>query len=272
MCEVGCKSPHNSARRRVDRADVDRHVRKRLRDAQPATDRRRKPKDCVSEHIGRESQHGVAVEVRVLEVDAGGAVLSHNDLQRLVVPAVDAGAHLLAVRVEPADAVQDVGALLGQRVRHDVVQAHDEQRRVHQLQALAVALVNGFQALPSPRPHVAVLGRQQADSGQGAVRTQAGRVGPNGSEVLRYAFLRHGEAAVGSEHVEPVDLATAHDDEVGAFRRHHDFVAPETRHARRAKQVGVLAHVQWALLERVGLQNSAARGGTVLGEDSRIGL
>ena len=133
-----------------------------------AVDGPRKAQDGVGVEVAREAQHGVAVDARVLKVDAGAAVLAHDDLQ-LVVPAVRAGADLDAL-LDLARAAEHILAEGGRVGGLGVVQADHKQGRVDDAEAVGVVGARlPHQDVSQARPDLPVLGAQDTQGALGSL-------------------------------------------------------------------------------------------------------
>ena len=198
--------------------------------------------DGVGVEVAGEAQHRVAVDARVLEVDAGAAVGAHDDLQ-LVVPAVRARTDLHAAHHLGA-AAQHGTAQLGRRGRLGRVEAQHEERRVDRAQALGVdGAVLARQDVTQAGPDFAVLGAEHADGTFGSFgQGRLGGVVDDRPQVQREVLLSHDEVRTVIEHVEPVELAAAEHDDVLCPFVLADVAAVRGRHAGRAEQSGELVH------------------------------
>ena len=237
-------------------------------------DAAREAQNRVRVDVRGEPQHGVAVDARVLEVDAGLPVLGHDQLQ-LVVPAVEAGARLhvegraaqvVRVEVDMRRAAQHRACELVLLVcgKGHVVQADDEQRGVDQLDVAPVGAVRRVeQVVPDVGPHATRLRGEHAEGrggggsggGGGGAATSASasaavglRVHDDGVQIpLELLGRRENGLVARVEHVEPVELRAVHHDHVvrgGVRLQVARGLAGARRDAAGAEQPRVLVHRQ----------------------------
>ena len=141
--------------------------------------------ETLREDVSCEPQDGVAIDARMLEVDACCTVCADDNLELyintaqsttaawcqspflrkntyLVIPPVRAGAHLLTA-LEAISPAQEVAAQIGEVLWSGVVEADNEECVVDDIETrLVVPVFRQHQA--KPRPDFSVLGREHANS------------------------------------------------------------------------------------------------------------
>ncbi|KAI3480749.1 hypothetical protein L1887_57015 [Cichorium endivia] len=213
--------------------------------------------DELGIHVGRIAQHSMAIDARMLKIDAGSAVGTDDDLE-LVVPSVGARARLDAA-LQLVGSAEHVVAQLGGVGGFGVVHAHDKKRRVDDLEALAVVRVLA-QVLAVHGPDGTLLRGEDAHRSFGnVVDLDLVGVAHDGLQVTQHSALGEQRTVLLVERLEPVDLAAAHDDDMPRLGLDLHPASVGGGDARGGKEACILVHVQRSAAHVVWLENACAQ-------------
>ena len=128
-----------------------------------------------------------------------------------------------------------------------VVQTQNEQCTVNDVQTVTV--VGAFvlaQYFAQARPYFAVLGAQHTECTFGSILNR-GLFGiiDDSLQICADVSFRHDQIVVIVQHVEPVELSLAQDNEVFAVRILADLASIVCGNASCTEQTRVLVHAQW---------------------------